>query len=120
MNELTDVIHELELSLLKPEVRSSYEQLNNLLADDFKEFGSSGMVYDKRNVLERLPTNSDKIIYTVSNFEVKSLSENLALSTFMVERVINDQEKVISLRSSLWKKEEGSWRIFFHQGTLTK
>ncbi len=35
-------IHELELSLLSPSVRRSPEQLNQLIADAFIEFGSSG------------------------------------------------------------------------------
>ena len=47
MNELYNTIYELETSLLKSEIRSSFEQLNILLADDFKEFGSSGLIYAK-------------------------------------------------------------------------
>jgi hypothetical protein len=65
MNEITKTIYELELLLLKPEVRSSFDRLNFLLADDFQEFGSSGFTYDKKIVLERLPKNLAETMYTI-------------------------------------------------------
>lgn len=117
MEKIKNTIYELETSLLKPEVRSSFDQLNHLLADDFKEFGSSGLIYTKQDVLERLPLNRDKIVYIVSDFEIKILSEEIVMTNFKTDRVINDTEKVSSLRTSLWRKEESGWRIFFHQGT---
>ena len=117
MNELQNTIYELETSLLKTEVRSSFEQLNNLLADDFKEFGSSGLVYTKQDVLERLPSNTNKVVYDVSDFEIKSLSEDIVMANFKTDRIINDTEKMQSLRTSLWRKEGDKWRMFFHQGT---
>ena len=120
MDELHKTIYELETSLHRQEVRSSFEQLNNLLSADFKEFGSSGSAYTKQNILERLPTNTDKIIYVVSDFEIKSLSEDLVMANFKTDRVINDTEKVSSLRTSLWRKENDRWRMFFHQGTPIK
>lgn len=120
MNDLHETIYELETSLLKPEVRSSYEQLNILLSDDFREFGSSGLVYTKQNVLERLTSNTDKVVYTLSDFKVVALSEDIVMANFKTDRIINDIDKVSSLRTSLWRKEDGSWRMFFHQGTPIK
>lgn len=120
MDELHKTIYELETSLLKPEVRSSFDQLNVLLADDFKEFGSSGLVYTKQNVLERLPSNTDKTDYVVSDFEISVLSEGVIMANFKTGRVINDTDKVSSLRTSLWRNENGIWRMFFHQGTVIK
>lgn len=120
MEELKNTIYNLETSLLKPEVRSSFDQLNILLADDFKEFGSSGLVYTKQHVLERLSSNTDKVVYVVSDFEVKILSEEAVMANFKTDRVINDTEKVSSLRTSLWRKEASGWRMFFHQGTPIK
>lgn len=120
MNDLNKLFYELETSLLKPEVRSSREQLDKLLADDFTEFGSSGSVYKKSDTLQGLPTSTDKTLFIVSDFEARELSENFVLTTFKTERVINDIEKVTSLRSSLWKKTNGSWQMFFHQGTPIK
>ncbi|MEI6352921.1 MAG: DUF4440 domain-containing protein [Candidatus Nomurabacteria bacterium] len=120
MNEINNTIYELEISLLNPEVRSSTEILNNLLVDDFKEFGSSGLIYNKQDVLERLPSDINKTEYTVSDFEIKILSEDIIMTNFKTEKVVNDTESFSSLRTSLWRKEGESWKIFFHQGTLIK
>ena len=117
MDDITKIIYELELSLLKPEVRFSSDQLNLLLADDFQEFGSSGLVYDKKVILERLPENLERAVYNVSDFSVKVLSDDIVLTTFKTEKVTNDADKVFCLRSSLWRKTSGSWQMFFHQGT---
>ena len=113
MNELHDKIYELEVSLLRPEVRSSFEQLDNLLADDFKEFGGSGLVYTKQGILERLPANTDKVVFIVSDFEIKNLSEDIIMANFRADKIINDIEKTSSLRTSLWRKENSAWRMFF-------
>ena len=120
MNELAKQIYDLELSLLKPEVRSSREKLNELLSDDFMEFGSSGSVYYKIDTLQNLTNSTDKVVYVVSDFKAKELSENFVLTTFKTERTINDTDIVVSLRSSIWKKTEGKWQMFFHQGTPIK
>lgn len=120
MNEITQQFYDLETTLLKPEVRSSSEELDKLLADDFMEFGSSGSVYRKPNTLANLTANTDKVVYEVGDFEAKELSENFVLTTFKTKRTINDIDVVVSLRSSIWKKTNGNWQIFFHQGTPTK
>jgi hypothetical protein len=44
----------LEEELLKPEVRRSADRLSHLLADEFVEFGSSGRIFDKRQIIESL------------------------------------------------------------------
>lgn len=113
---ISEKIHELELSLLSPETRMSSELLGKLLADDFVEFGSSGLVYNKSNVLERLPVTTDKVEFIMSDFSIKVLAEDIILTTFKTKRTING-EVVFSLRSSLWRKQSDDWQIFFHQGT---
>lgn len=120
MNEFTQKFYVLEVSLLQPEVRSSREKLDALLADDFMEFGSSGSVYHKSDTLQNLTTTTDKVVYEMSDFETKELSENLVLTTFKTKRTINDTGVVNSLRSSLWKKTGDTWQMFFHQGTPIK
>lgn len=120
MNELTQQFYILETLLLKPEVRSSRIELDKLLADDFMEFGSSGSMYRKSDTLESLTTTTDKVVYEVSDFGAKELSEDFVLTTFKTKRTINDTDIVISLRSSIWKKTEGNWQMFFHQGTPIK
>jgi hypothetical protein len=50
--------------------------------------------------------------YTVQDFKIKELSEDVMLATYKVEA-----NSTISLRSSIWKYERGDWRMVFHQGT---
>jgi hypothetical protein len=33
------------------------------------------------------------------------------------KEIVNSSEKIISLRSSIWKLNNGKWQIVFHQGT---
>jgi len=120
MDQLQDTIYKLETSLLQPEVRSSRDQLSTLLSDDFKEFGSSGLVYTKQDILSRLPANIDRIVYAVSDFEIKILSKDVVMSNFKVEKNTDGEESRTFLRTSLWRKEGSDWKIFFHQGTLIK
>ena len=48
----------LELKLLTPSTRRDVNVLNRLLADDFIEFGASGNIYTKQDVLCSLPAEA--------------------------------------------------------------
>ena len=116
------IIYDLETSLLKPEIRSSSIALDRLLADDFREFGSSGEIYDKKSILERLPQDSEiaPVEFSVSDFGVQKLADGLALATFKLDKLLSDKSHVISLRASLWRKSGEGWQMVFHQGTQMK
>lgn len=116
MKKIHQQIHDLELSLMSADVRLSSKDLGRLLADDFMEFGSSGQVYYKKDILKRVPKTASQVKYLMSNFKAKELSEDVVISTFKTRRIINKEIKV-SLRSSLWRKNGNVWKIFFHQGT---
>jgi hypothetical protein len=53
----------------------------------------------------------------MSDFSLKEISENILQAIYKTERTENEIEKVFSLRSSLWRKEGGKWKMFFHQAT---
>lgn len=55
LTRLKQKLVELELYLLKSDVRSSPTELDLLIHDDFHEFGASGSSFGKREVLECLP-----------------------------------------------------------------
>lgn len=115
MKTTSDTIKELELSLLQPEVRSSRETLDRLLADDFFEIGSSGNTYTKLDILERLPNTTESYKYAVTDFTVEISSENIATTTFKTVRTRNGKDKVVSERISRWRNTNGNWQIFFHE-----
>lgn len=113
-NLLKDHIRQLEEKLLSPEVRSSRIELKKLLAEGFFEFGSSGKVLYKDDDIEEGGIGIVKM--TLSDFELHPLSESVVLATY---RIFNEVSKQHSIRSSIWKLNEGKWKMVFHQGTKT-
>ena len=117
---LTNLIKTLEVELLQPDVRKSASKLNELLSDDFFEFGSSGDRYTKQDVIRFLAeTNEAKFV--IRDFKIKELSPDNVLATYIIEKEdLESGKKSWSLRSSIWQNRDGNWQIIFHQGTLTK
>jgi hypothetical protein len=120
-DRLTEEIRVLEERLLDPSVRASSEQLNQLLADDFLEIGSSGFQYDKAEVVEALTSEAGTPPeFAMSQFQARPLSPQLVLVTFRaVKRTGSSEQVKYSLRSSLWAQRSGRWQLVFHQGTPT-
>jgi hypothetical protein len=113
-------IEELERSLLRPAVRASAEALERLLAPEFFEFGGSGKVYDRRQIVEALTAEPGgaSLEAGARGFEVRLLSTDVALLIYRTER--SDPEGGAPydvLRSSIWKRVDGRWRLVFHQAT---
>lgn len=104
----------LERLMLEDDVRHSMRHLERLLHDDFKEFGSSGRVYNKKMMIEMMmredrATGGDVV---VREFRVSALAPDCTLVTY---RTVGASGQV--RRSSVWVSEEGRWRLIFHQGT---
>lgn len=107
-------IKELEQHLLEPETRTSLDELNKFLADDFFEIGSTGKVWYKKDIsTEGLSVKE----FILSNFDIHPLAEGVVLATYRIE---DKTLKVNSLRSSIWKLIDGRWQMIFHQGTIEK
>lgn len=107
----------LELELLEPAVRASAERVAALLDDGFVEFGASGRRFDKPAVLRALPAESGAFRYRAFDIQVQSLAPDLAQVRYRSERRAGDEPPRQALRSSLWQRRDGRWRMLFHQGT---
>jgi hypothetical protein len=105
----------LEESLLDPDIRKS-TQLVELLADEFIEFGSSGRVYTKDDLVSVLQAESP-VVQTTSGFQLVTLAPDVALLTYKIRR--HSDPVVDTLRSSLWRRSNGKWQMVFHQATVT-
>jgi hypothetical protein len=113
-------LRELEELLMRPEVRGSMERVAALLSDDFLEFGSSGQIFDKRQIIEAL-RNETPTERSLSDFGSTLLSDSIVLVTYRARRAGRPgEEPVHTLRSSIWRLNNGQWQMVFHQGTLTK
>ncbi|HVV72022.1 MAG TPA: DUF4440 domain-containing protein [Verrucomicrobiae bacterium] len=116
-HELARVLRQLEESIARPEVRHSPELLASLLADDFREFGSSGRVFNKRQIMDALQGQPNLEIF-LDEFQAQRLAPDLALVTYLGRCKRPDSDKTSrSLRSSIWRNRNGQWQIVFHQGT---
>ncbi|MCT8140304.1 DUF4440 domain-containing protein [Anaerobacillus sp. CMMVII] len=108
------------LYLEKQLMTYSYDELNEYLADDFFEFGSSGNIFDKKAQLDAVRDDkavTNSIRYTVTDFNIKLLASDVVLATY---RSLRHNDSKLVLRSSIWKNIDGKWQMIFHQGTPTK
>jgi hypothetical protein len=113
------VLHfrQLEERMTNPEIRRCPEELSRLLADDFREFGSSGRIFNKQQIIEELQ-NQTPVQISIDEFQMTWLARNIALVTYRGNCRFLESDKVSqSLRSSIWRKENERWEVVFHQGT---
>lgn len=118
-----DLIRSLEEELLQAAVRASPDRVSMLLADDFVEFGRSGGVYNKKEVVSSLAAEGSDDPYMLSayDFTLTPLAEGVVLLTYRsVRESVEDGTASHALRSSVWKIIGGHWRMVFHQGTPTE
>jgi ribonuclease HI len=85
--------------------------LDGLLSEDFREFGTSGRIWTKTEVLTALAADTQTPIKS-ENFDCRFLGPDLALLTY-----VSSSSRGKALRCSVWHLEDETWRIVFHQGT---
>lgn len=101
-----------EMEMLDPAVRSDPVRVRELLHDDFIEFGSTGRVYNKKILVEMLRTERPSTV-SIRDFTVRQLSSDTALVTYRTVGQASQEAR----RSSVWVRQDGAWRMVFHQGT---
>jgi hypothetical protein len=108
------LIRQLEERLLLPEVRMSADQVGDLLSDDFMEFGASGRIYNKKQIIDLLQHEQGRGGQrSVKDFLARELAANVVLVTY---RIVESR----TIRSSIWKLTNGGWQMEFHQGTRSE
>jgi hypothetical protein len=100
-----------ELSLLQPAVRSNPHAVLSLLHDEFREFGASGRTWDKGEIAAALADEPGPGA-EARDVQAVPLGADVVLVTYVARRPDRD-----TLRSSVWVRDLGGWRLFFHQGT---
>lgn len=110
--QLQDHLYTLEERLLHPDREADRAALIPLLAEDFKEFCSSGRIFNRQQTIDVLLA-SDPRPATIHHFYVTHLAENVALATYRATTAA-----AVSHRSSLWVFRDNRWQLFFHQGTI--
>lgn len=116
---LLSTLRELECELHQPECRSDRARLAQLLAPDFREFGRSGALYSRDDILLRLPPETEPPQIHGQDFAVSKLSDSIALLTYRSAHVNLMGLFRHTNRSSIWRFDLTGWQMVFHQGTPT-
>ncbi len=120
---LAATLRRLEADLLRPKIRGSTVELEARLAPDFLEFGSSGRVYDRAAIVALLAAETAEgraPASRIEGFSVRLLAADVALATYRSVRAGAEAGPPAgALRSSIWRRGGGAWRMVFHQGTPT-
>lgn len=117
MSDIEVQLRNLEEQLLHSAVRRDPEAVSALLTDDFREFGSSGRIFDKQQILLALQEESPSQL-SLTDFQAAVLAPDVVLVTYRAMRSHDLQKNVSqSLRSSIWVFRNAGWRMLFHQGT---
>ena len=117
MNEAE--ILNMEQKLLLEEVRSSADKIAKLLADGCIEYCSSGGVY--RYARGDTFGHGRQRNWEIVDFEARELAFGVVLATYrLLKHDEPNGDMRVSLRSSIWKVEDGAWKMVFHQGTPCK
>ena len=85
---------------------------------DFLEFGSSGRVFTREQMVAELAAEPSTLDLTLSDFSVLAASSGWALVTYRsTRRDPATGRSRTALRSSTWIQHNGRWQVLFHQGT---
>jgi hypothetical protein len=121
-NEQLEEIIALETALHKKELRRDSSRLQQLMGDQFKEFGRSGRSYDKASIMAQLLSEPDFEGEIVSwGFEGTALAPDVTMLNYRSAfRDADGVDSNFAWRSSIWKRgDAGAWQMQFHQGTPT-
>ena len=117
--EVAQQLLALEEMLLDPAVRRDSAQVAPLLDESFVEYGSSGRVWTRAEILELLAHEEGYAeAPVVRDFACRHLAMGVVLVTYRTVRMDSGPGKAREVvRSSIWARGAQGWRMLFHQGT---
>ena len=113
-NPAVESAMEGELALLTPKVRRSPDRVGALLHPDYHEFGASGRHWSRAAIIASLAATTEPGArpVAVSALRGVQLAHDLVHLTYDTE-----YDGSRAHRSSLWRRTEGRWLLYFHQAT---
>ena len=106
----SQVVIDLERSLLSDEVRTDPAQVAALLDPEWREIGASGREWSRNELLAHITPLGGVDLDVIST---TTLAEGLILLVWR-----GTSHRGSELRSSIWRRDSsGYWRQLFHQGT---
>jgi hypothetical protein len=112
------LIH-LEQEIVAAQKRRDFSAVEALLGDDFHEIGSSGRFFSKADILRAI-AEVQILDCTFEHFQFLPIDDECVIVTYVatVRRSQGGQEHINrAWRSSTWVRQQGQWRVLFHQAT---
>ncbi|WP_285116361.1 ribonuclease HI family protein [Leifsonia sp. fls2-241-R2A-40a] len=106
-----EAVARLERELLEPAVRSDASRLAELLHPSFEEIGRSGRLWGRDALVSELGDENS----SAADLEVLAVDRVAPETLLLTARTMD--ARGATLRSSLWVRSSGRWRLRFHQGT---
>ncbi len=111
---MKDLILQYEKDFFSAQFCRNKANLESRFSKDFFEYGKSGLVYSRSLAIDSLMSLSKDRPIEIANFEIAELSEGIIIAHYVTH---DADDNSYALRTSLWRIEEGHWKIYFHQGT---
>mgnify|MGYP000624677196 CR=1 FL=1 len=109
----------LEESLWRAETRFDDAVMDQVFAKDFCEFGRSGRIYQRHEMLLGQGDAVEiKATLPLRDFRVRALSKDI-MQVMYVSEVWYGSQIETGNRSSIWRRDTAGWKLCFHQGTPT-
>jgi len=89
-------------------------RLEGRLSKDFVEYGKSGAEYTRDETIRALSAMADDKRIEITRFSLTRLGEDVLLARYVSYET---DAHSYARRTSLWRLEDGEWKLFFHQGT---
>lgn len=93
------------------------EDISKQMCGEFWEVGASGNVYKRQDVikilLDRYEDTNYQDIWETKDFEIIKIAQDNYLLTY----ILIQNKTRITRRSTIWRLENGDWKILYHQGT---
>lgn len=105
-----------EFSLLHDEFPVETEKF---LGKDLYEIATDGVIRSRQELCMWLAKKSPNARWDIRNFEVISLSEHVALSTYWAKMLAPKSSSSLgAMHSSIWQMNNNKiWQMVFHQST---
>ena len=111
-----EVVVGREVRLQEPEVRGDAEAVRALLHPEFREFGASGVVWDRESIVRATAASSGREErIEASDFRPTRLGPDAILLTYTTR-----YRGSSALRTSVWVRSADEWRLLHHQGTAVR
>ena len=106
-----EVVRRLEQELLDPSVRADAGRVAAILHPGFEEIGRSGRLWGRDAIVESLADEAPSPV-ALEILGTETVADGVVLVTSRAS-----DHRGASLRSSVWLRVDGRWRLRFHQGT---